>query len=277
MSKGVPVSAQPFRAGVCTVTRRPVVASFSPWLMPICSAIFETVSEIEHEPLAGLLRKCLMLGAVTGSDDLRLWASRKLKGYGDNDPLPAYRMLAAPLYVEVSAGPYRETKQLSRFSVPADLREYVPEKLCITDPVEKLAVMAGSSDEPITMGLSGFPILAAEWTKLLEWPTAVRRIYFQVLTPTLVGLLGTVRTALLEMVMDMTKDLPLDELPSRGQADAAVQVHVNGGTSDQYHMHVGNNSGIVGQGPGLVQTQHNINSCAGARMMDTRSADGRQR
>ncbi|MEV6102547.1 hypothetical protein [Nocardia sp. NPDC051981] len=48
----------------------------------------------EHEPLAGLLRKCLMLGAVTGSDDLRLWASRELEGHGDNDPLPAYRMPA---------------------------------------------------------------------------------------------------------------------------------------------------------------------------------------
>ncbi|MCV7746188.1 hypothetical protein M3B82_008105 [Micrococcus luteus] len=34
----------------------------------------------EAEPLPGLLRKCLMLGAQTGSQSLREWARFELKG-----------------------------------------------------------------------------------------------------------------------------------------------------------------------------------------------------
>lgn len=50
----------------------------------------------ESEPLAGLLRKCLMLGAETGSDSLRQWARRELNGYGAEDKLPTYRKLGFP-------------------------------------------------------------------------------------------------------------------------------------------------------------------------------------
>ena len=34
----------------------------------------------ESEALAGLLRKCLMLGAQTGSDSLRQWARYEVSG-----------------------------------------------------------------------------------------------------------------------------------------------------------------------------------------------------
>ncbi|MFF3869930.1 hypothetical protein [Micromonospora sp. NPDC001898] len=34
----------------------------------------------ESEPLAGLLRKCLLLGAETGSQTLRDWARKELNG-----------------------------------------------------------------------------------------------------------------------------------------------------------------------------------------------------
>jgi hypothetical protein len=48
----------------------------------------------ESEPLAGLLRKCLLLGAETGSDALRDWARKELNGYDVEDDLPEYRRLA---------------------------------------------------------------------------------------------------------------------------------------------------------------------------------------
>ena len=38
----------------------------------------------EAEPLPGLLRKCLMLGAQTGSQSLREWARFELNGYPDD-------------------------------------------------------------------------------------------------------------------------------------------------------------------------------------------------
>ncbi|MGN7035558.1 hypothetical protein [Microbacterium sp. P26] len=45
----------------------------------------------ESEPLAGLLRKCLLLGAETGSSSLRDWARLDLNGYTDEASVPAYR------------------------------------------------------------------------------------------------------------------------------------------------------------------------------------------
>ncbi|MBT2598120.1 hypothetical protein [Arthrobacter sp. ISL-72] len=43
----------------------------------------------ESEPLAGLLRKCLLLGAETGSESLRQWARYELSGYDDDAEVPA--------------------------------------------------------------------------------------------------------------------------------------------------------------------------------------------
>jgi hypothetical protein len=50
----------------------------------------------ESEPLAGFLRKYLLLGAETGSDSLRQWARKELNGYDKDDELPGYRKLPTP-------------------------------------------------------------------------------------------------------------------------------------------------------------------------------------
>lgn len=51
----------------------------------------------ENEPTAGLLRECLFLGSSIGSECLRRWAESELKGYSDEDELPAYRSIPAPI------------------------------------------------------------------------------------------------------------------------------------------------------------------------------------
>ena len=43
----------------------------------------------ESEPLAGLLRKCLLLAAQTGSELLRQWARYELNGYDEGVELPS--------------------------------------------------------------------------------------------------------------------------------------------------------------------------------------------
>lgn len=51
----------------------------------------------ENEPTAGLLRKCIVLGAYTGSEQLKRWARSELNGYTDQDELPVYRTIPAPI------------------------------------------------------------------------------------------------------------------------------------------------------------------------------------
>lgn len=41
--------------------------------------------------ITGALRKCVVLGGQSVSEELRTWATRELKGYNANDQLPEYR------------------------------------------------------------------------------------------------------------------------------------------------------------------------------------------
>lgn len=116
--------------------------------------------------------------------------------------------------------------------------------------------MATSTKQYQRMGYGSFSLVAAEWTKKLGMFQSVNAIYYSVATTAIGGIVDTVRTALLEIVIDLTKDVPLDKLPNKAQVDSVVQVHV--GSNDKYEVNVGgSNSGIIGQGAGSRQIQNN--------------------
>jgi len=210
----------------------------------------------ESESLAGLLRRCMALGAVTGSDELRTWASNELKGYDDESPLPPYRAIAAPLYINLRGGYEVENgRQISHLQIPSELRQYVPEKLNYRQPVEELQQMASSREKSQKMGYEIFSVVTEEWTKLLGPWQAVTSLHYSVMPSTVGGIVSTIRTTLLEIVIDLAKDVPLDRLPSQAKVDSVVQVHI--GSKDEYQVSVGTNSGIIGQGAGSTQNQTN--------------------
>ena len=67
------------------------------------------LAEIERDvldgrPLADLLRKCIMLGGRSGSQDLRDWASKELRGYQGDTDLPPYRSVSAPILIDAMTG-----------------------------------------------------------------------------------------------------------------------------------------------------------------------------
>lgn len=207
----------------------------------------------ESESLAGLLRMCLALGAITKSADLRRWAAQELKGYGPDDEVPGYRSLSLPLFVDSFSGNNLLTGQLvSRFSAPAEARQFLPETIAFRQPVEDLVAM-GSSPR---FSFEGMSFAATAWNKKLPLGQQIVQLYYMASDSTLTGVVSTVRTTLLEMVLDMTQDVPFDQLPSRDQVDSAVQVNLNN-SRDQYSLNVGTNHGVVGQGMGSTQSQHN--------------------
>ncbi|MGW4100831.1 AbiTii domain-containing protein [Mycobacterium sp. NPDC004974] len=210
----------------------------------------------DDQPIAGLLRKCLALGALTDSDELRTWANNELKGYPDDAPLPPYRSITAPLYIDTISGNFvSKGQQINHLQIPKDLRGGVPEALAFRQPIQEVAQMATSAKQYQRMGYGSFSLVAAEWTKKLGMFQSVNAIYFSVATTAIGGIVDTVRTALLEIVIDLTKDVPLDKLPNKAQVDSAVQVHV--GSNDKYEVNVsGSNSGIIGQGAGSTQIQN---------------------
>lgn len=79
----------------------------------------------ESEPLAGMLRKCLLLGAETGSEALRDWARKELNGYGSEDEVPKYRKVGGPPIAMDSISGYTLAKNqiIARHQLPREAWE----------------------------------------------------------------------------------------------------------------------------------------------------------
>lgn len=211
----------------------------------------------ESQSLVGLLRRCLALGAVTGSEELRAWASNELKGYADGTPLPSYRLMDAPMFINQMGGnTYVKGQAISRYQIPSDLRDFVPEKIDFRQPVEELSQLAASSRSSQKMSRGGFSLLAAEWSKKLDMFQSISSIYYEVSTSAIAGMVGMIRTTLVEIVIELAKDVPLDSLPSKEEVDGAVHLHINSNSDNSINI-AGSNSGIVGQGAGSTQIQNN--------------------
>ena len=212
----------------------------------------------ESESLVGLLRKCLALGAVTGSDELRAWATNELKGYDDATPLPPYRSITAPLFVDTISGRFHaKGQQINRLQIPSDLRAGVPDAIDFRQPIEEIVQTATAKKGSQQMGYGSFALVAAKWSEELPMFQDITALYYQVSTSAVAGIVSTVRTTLVEIVIDLAKDVPLNSLPSKAKVDTAVQVHI-GSQDNNYKVNVsGSNSGVIGQGDGSSQTQNN--------------------
>lgn len=188
----------------------------------------------ESEPLAGLLRKCLLLGAETGSGSLREWARRELNGYGDDDEVPEYRKIQeVPISVDsVSGNTWTTGQTLNRLQLPAKAREHLPASLSFKQPVEELEFL--SEQKSLNFGAPGLAYAHALWNaELGPFQNIVGLSY--VLTGSVVaGMLGQIRTQLVDIIADLTAGTPLSELPNKARVDAAVHARV-GQARDVYN------------------------------------------
>ncbi|OBG06590.1 hypothetical protein [Mycolicibacter sinensis] len=211
----------------------------------------------ESESLVSLLRKCLALGAVTGSDDLRAWATNELKGYDDDAPLPTYRTITAPLFVDTVSGRFHsKNQQISRMQIPDELLGGVPEAIDFRQPIEEIIQTATGEKDYQSMGYGTFALVAAKWSAKLPMFQDITALYYKVARSAVAGIVSTVRTTLVEIVIDLAKDVPLDSLPSKAKVDSAVQVHINSNDNNSINV-AGDNTGVIGQGAGSTQIQNN--------------------
>jgi hypothetical protein len=176
----------------------------------------------ESEPLAGLLRKCLLLGAETGSEALREWARRELNGYGDEDEVPKYRRFYdVPISMDSMSGRmWRRGDIISRLNLPPEAREYVPEEFTLKQPIEELQHLAGQKKLSFTS--PGLVVAQAIWNRKLGPFQSVDGLSYVMSGSAVTGILGQIRTKLVDVVADLTADTPMSELPKKGQVDAAV-------------------------------------------------------
>lgn len=109
----------------------------------------------EDEPLAGLLRKCLMLGGETGSDSLRSWARSELYGYKIDVEVPEYRKLRnVAVELVVSNGVTIVSGQrMSWFQFPEEVKSFLRPDVHFVESIETLEQLA--KEESVTIDHSG--------------------------------------------------------------------------------------------------------------------------
>lgn len=221
--------------------------------------------------LPDLLRKCIALGGETGSESLRDWARQELMGYGPGTEVPEYRKTASMLYLDgaTMSGLIRG-QQVPLNMIPAKIRDKVREAMDnieVRHPVAELVDLVDSHRARGESTVKLAPPNAQELTTLINhelqqadrrsnpfpppFPVpprqTVERVYWQVGLNTFAAMIDAVRTALLQLVVEMRSAAPAGPLtPNRDVAEQAVDVALYG--KARVRNLVINQVGAAGQG-----------------------------
>ena len=211
----------------------------------------------EDESLAGLLRKCLLLGAETGSESLREWARLELNGYPIESPeLPDYRKLSgAPMIMDSMSGNTWASKQpVNPYQMPNKARERLLEFMSFTQPIEEIDGLA--QKDIVTFTHPSVAAAQAVWNNELGPYQSVVSLAYAVPGSHFRGIVAQVRNRLVDIVADLTSSTPLTELPKTAVVEAAVRDHVG----VTYNTTVVSPSGPVAIGQGANATGIGIDS-----------------
>ncbi|MCZ2110076.1 MAG: hypothetical protein LC118_11010 [Dehalococcoidia bacterium] len=181
------------------------------------------------------LRKCVALGGQSGSEALREWATRELKGYHGVSELPEYRVVQGVLALDGISGNYKVTgQQISPFSLPEPASKHITNEVRLGQPLAELVNAIGtakaSGETSIKFGLPGGAdlVLLMNSENTNPWKY-VERVYWQVSVSSLGRIVDVVRTNLVELVSEMRAGMGEDvEVPSKAVADQAVNVAIYG-------------------------------------------------
>jgi hypothetical protein len=206
--------------------------------------IAELLDEIQQDaldatkPLNDVLRKCVALGGEAGSEALRSWATRELKGYGPDDTVPDYRIIPATIQMDyMTPGAIFKGEQISALQLPAQAREKIKEEVEVRVPLAEIvdvAITARARDEAVKFSLpvssAMVPIMNAEYAS--EHPSARRKItsvYWAVHSGTCLSIADVVRTTVVEPVASLRPISESISATSGGkEADKVVNVVLHG-------------------------------------------------
>jgi hypothetical protein len=183
----------------------------------------------ESIPLANALRKCVVLGGQSGSEQLRDRATRELQGYHGDAEVPDYRMIGATLQIDGIAGNYRITgQQFAPSELPDFAQEHISEDLQLRDGVGGLEAL--SQQASIKLMPRGGNDLVRLMNSENEAPFQhINALYWSIAPSAIRGVLDYIRTALAQLVAELRANMGQEEeIPSTEAADQAVNVVVTG-------------------------------------------------
>lgn len=199
----------------------------------------------ESEPLAGLLRKCLMLGAETGSDSLRRWARSELFGYKRDADVPEYRKLRnIPVELVVTNGFFITSGQrVSWFELPEKVKDFLSPDVHFTQSIEALEQML--NDDSVVIGHPGLDLAGTIMNRESSAQSAdILSMSYRMSSAEVAGIVGRIRSTLVDIVADLTAHRPLETLPKKEQVDAAMAERFG----NTYNTTINGNTGPVAIG-----------------------------
>lgn len=196
------------------------------------------LSEIERDlladrPVATILRKLLLLGGQSGSPELRMWASKELRGYDKDDELPSYRSIPAPIQMD---GMNRWAKvtgqQVGLSELPDFARERINERVELAQGVGEIESMArhnAGDDRSVMFGIPGSRDLARYMQSESGSDFHIDRFYWRVSKVALEGVVDQIRTRLTELMAELRSLTPSTQVvPNAQQAQAAYNIVIEG-------------------------------------------------
>ena len=228
-------------------TRAPfVILSWDRHTNPVARREQSLLAEIERDalnhsvPLSAALQKCIALGGQARNAELRDWASQELHGYRNDNEVPQYRIIHAPLLIDAVtiAGSIRG-QQISATDLPDVAHDVISEEV-------KLAISVGdlqgllrnaerSGERTVKLGPSGAADLIKIWNyEIGDTGQTIMRLYWDVNSARISGVLDQIRTTLVRLVSEMRATMSDDALtPTQEQAAQAVSVVLHGGKRNQ--------------------------------------------
>jgi AbiTii len=199
----------------------------------------DLLSQIEADalddgvPVATALRKCVALGGKAGSTELRDWATRELRGYGD-DALPDYRIVPAPLQIDGATPVGTVTGQpIAPSHLPDFVQETVKEEFKFGSGVgelEELARHAETSGEAAKLQLPmGGDLVRLMNSERGDPSQVILAVYWSISPVTIRGILDQVRTILVQLVAELRAAMSEEQsVPTSEAASQAIAVAVYG-------------------------------------------------
>lgn len=188
----------------------------------------------ESKALPGILRKCIALGGESGSAELREWAVRELKGYGDPGELPSYRVIYAGIRVDaVTASAVIKGQSISSRDLPDFVAEKFDERLELRQALGELEALAARY-ESINGSIQLSLPMGTDIAKYMNYAIgnrfqSIQAIYWAVEPAVVRGVIDKVRTVLTELVAELRAGLPEgEEIPSADLANQAINIAVYG-------------------------------------------------
>lgn len=186
---------------------------------------------LNEKPIASVLRNLIVLGGQAGSAELRGWASKELRGYSNDEVLPGYRVLPAPIQIDGVVGNGMVKHQtISVTDFPDFVREEIQERVPIRFGVGEIqsAIDAHRDERTVQLQVPGASVLAQiiDHGNPYQHTTAV---YWAVSVSALEGLLDQIKTRLAELIGELrSMTSPQQEIPTASQATNAVNLVING-------------------------------------------------